>query len=274
MGERCDVTLTAGLWRDGRCERSAVVDVLDASSRRTLVEELHDETPARRVSALLASMTASIGEVCAPSLDDVRELTIGDRDRIVLALRRALGGDGMECLCACTCGELLQLELSISGLLDGTPADPAPREAERTSSGTTVRVRSATGTDHEDAAHRALDDPEDAVRALLSRCLVEPPPGDADSELLGVVSQLLEELDPGAEILLRGTCPACEADVVAQLDPGAYLWAELEQWHTGLELDIHMLASHYHWSEAEIVALEPRRRARYIALVDDDLVTL
>lgn len=272
MDERCDVTLTAGLWRDGRCERSVVVDVLDAPSRRTLVDELHAATPAARVSALLAAMTVSIGGLRAPSLDDVRELTIGDRDRIVLALRRALAGDAMECLCSCVCGELLELEVSVGGLLAHTSDEPAPREAERASPGGTVRVRPATGLDHEDAARRALNDPDDAVRALLARCLVEPPGEVAGGELLGVVSELLEDLDPGAEILLRGTCPACGGDVVAQLDPGAYLWAELEQWRIALELDIHTLASHYHWSEAEIIALDPRRRARYVALIDEDLV--
>ena len=141
-------------------------------------------------------------------------------------------------------------------------------------SGARVRVRAASGADHERAARRALDDPDAAVRELLEQCVLEAhaPDGAAcrpDDELLGLAAGLLEELDPGAEIVLRGVCPACREAVVAVLDPGSYLWAELAQWRARLEFEVHVLASVYHWSEAEIVALAPARRARYIELVDE-----
>jgi hypothetical protein len=275
MGETCDVTLAVGLWREGRCQRSVRLAVPCAAVRRTLLEELRDAPPAGRVTGLLAATVAQIGELPAPAPDDVRELAVGDRDRIVLALRARLLGDELECVCSCACGETLELTVSVGGLLGGIDDEPAPLEIEATApSGARVRVRAASGADHERAARRALEDPDAAGRELVERCVLEVrgPDGAAcalDDELLDLASGLLEELDPGAEIVLCGICPACGESVAAVLDPGAFLWTELEQWRTRLELEVHVLASVYHWSEADIVALDPTRRARYIELVDE-----
>lgn len=275
MGETCDVTLAGGLWREGRSQRSVRLGIPDASERWQLLETLRDSPPAGRVTGLLAATVAQIGELSAPQPDDVRALAIGDRDRIVLALRARLIGDELECLCSCACGETLELFLSVGDLLGTVDSEPAVLEAQATApSGARVRVRPATGADHEQAARRALEDPGAAARELVERCVLDAsgPDGRActlDDELTGVASSLLEQLDPAAEIMLRGTCPACGGTVLAVLDPGAYLWAELEQWRARLEFDVHLLASVYHWSEAEIVALEPGRRARYIELIDE-----
>lgn len=269
MEERCDVKLAAGLWRAGRCQRSVQLRVPEAAARRALVDELGDATPAARVTGLLAAAVDAIGDIEDPTAEDVRGLRVGDRDRIVLALRRALSGDELECVCPCTCGETLELTLSIGELLAGAAADPLPPTAAAPlAAGGTLRVRAASGADQERAAERARTDPEGAVRELVAGCIVErgeePEP---DGDVLALASELLERLDPGAEILLRGACPACGAELVALLDPGSYLWTELERWNEALDLEIHLLASHYHWSEGEIVALAPARRARYLELV-------
>lgn len=247
-----DVTLASGLWRDGRCLRAARIVPLDSETQRTLLDSLAVEVPARRVSGLVAAAVEALDDVAPFGLDEARALTVGDRDRILLGLRAVLVGDEMECLCECSCGETLELTVSISDLL-GEPSD-APAPVER------AGVRAVTGADHERAALRALDDPTAAVDELVRGCMLAGDDVDA-------AARLLEELDPGAEILLRGPCPACGAEVVAALDPGAYLWTELEHRRAQLELDVHTLARHYHWSEAEIVALGPERRARYIELI-------
>lgn len=264
MGERCDVTLAAGLWRDDRCQREVSLRALPAPTRRTLVDDLRDRPPAARVSGLLAALVESIGDVRDPSLDDVRDLTIGDRDRIVLAIRRALVGGELECVFGCPCGETLELAVRVDTLLGEAPAEPAPRRADRAA----VAVRAATGGDHERAGLQAAEDAAAAARGLVTACVLEP--RAVDDDVLEVASELLEGLDPGAELLLRGTCPACASEVVAQLDPGAYLWTELDRWRARLEREVHVLASRYHWSEADIVALDPARRARYLELLDED----
>jgi hypothetical protein len=251
-----DVTLASGLWRDGRLLRKARIAQLDAEAQRGLVDSLAAVVPARRVSGLVAAGVEALDDVDF-GLDEARALTVGDRDRILLALRGRLFGDEMDCVCECACGETLEIEVSVRALLGEPAGEPVPREAGG--------VRAVTGADHERAALRALDDPAAAADELVRGCMLE---GD-DVE---AAARLLADLDPGAEILLRGTCPACGSEVVAAVDPGAYLWVELEHRRARLELDVHTLASHYHWSEEEIVSLEPRRRARYIELIEAEVV--
>jgi len=260
--------LAAGLWRDGRCERMVQLSVPGTAARRSLVESLHDATPAERASALVAAAVGELGSLAPPTPGELGELCVGDRDRILLALRRELAGEQLECVCPCACGETLVIGLSIDALLDAVADEPLPLERETGG----LRVRAATGADLEHVASRAIDGGAEAVRELLARCILEP--ADAGVEALEQASELLEQLDPAAEILLRGACPACGGEVVALLDPGAYLWTELERWQTRLELEIHVLASRYHWSESEIVALAPARRSRYLELLEADPVAV
>jgi hypothetical protein len=247
-----DVTLASGLWRDGSCLRSARIARLDAETQRTLLDSLAAEVPARRITGLVAAAVEALDDVEPFGPDEARALTVGDRDRILLALRGALVGDAMECVCTCACGETLELPVSVTALLGDPPAQPAPLEM--------YGVRAVTGADHERAALRALEDSDAAADDLVRGCMV-------DCDDVEVAAGLLAELDPGAEILLRGPCPACGAEIVAALDPVAYLWTELEHRRAQLEIDVHALASHYHWSETEIVRLDPQRRARYIELI-------
>src|SRR5689334_961451 len=111
MQETPDVTLVSGLWRDGNCVRELRLAELDADAQRELVDALAGALPAQRVTGLVARAVESFGP------DDARALTIGDRDRVVLALRRRLAGDAMVCVCHCACGQTLELTLSVDALL-------------------------------------------------------------------------------------------------------------------------------------------------------------
>jgi hypothetical protein len=132
-----------------------------------------------------------------------------------------------------------------------------------------VTVRAATGADHERAARLALVDADVAARELLAACVIGP--AQLDGETAACAEALLVELDPAAELLLEGPCPACGRRVVATFDPISHLWGELEQRQALLEYEVHVLASHYHWSERDIVALPARRRARYLAQLDREV---
>ena len=67
--------------------------------------------------------------------------------------------------------------------------------------------------------------------------------------------------------MLALQCVACGHAGEAQLDPGALLWDEIDARARVLLGEVHRLASAYGWSEAEILALGPARRASYIAMV-------
>jgi hypothetical protein len=61
-------------------------------------------------------------------------------------------------------------------------------------------------------------------------------------------------------------CGECGALTAAALDVPALLWAEVEAQATRLLHDVHALARGYGWSEADVLALSPRRRAAYLEL--------
>lgn len=277
MATTCEETLGRGLMRDGHRHRMALLRAPEVEERRGLLDRSADALPAERATALLGLALVAVGDVQPVTPDDVRALTIGDRARLTLALRRLLHGDALECVFACACGERLELTVDVGEVLGAGAGACARDEAAATApDGRAVRVRAASGADHERASRRALSDPDAAARELLQACIVDVrdgagEPAPVDDAVLELAEPLLAAVDPQAEILLAGECPACGESVTAALDPIAHLWAELEQRHALLEHEIHVLALHYHWSEHEIVALAPRRRARYIAALEREL---
>jgi len=92
---------------------------------------------------------------------------------------------------------------------------------------------------------------------------------DADElpdAVIDALSTALAALDPQAAIRVALRCPACDAGWDADFDIGAFLWSELDAWAQRTLCDVHELALRYGWSESEVLALTPARRARYLAI--------
>lgn len=84
---------------------------------------------------------------------------------------------------------------------------------------------------------------------------------------IDAIGEQMAAADPLAEILLHFDCPACSASFEEGLDLSSFLWAEIERQALRLLRDVHTLAAAYGWSELEILALTPVRRAAYIEMV-------
>jgi hypothetical protein len=215
---------------------------------------------------LILGRCAEIGGAAGP--DAARALSTGDRVALLLELRRLLAGESLPCVLDCPwpdCGERLELELRTADLVPG--GDSGPPEHELELHGERVRFRLPTGADEELAAHVAVEEgPQAAVEALMRACLSGPPadPRPGLDEALGTA---IASADPHAEILLVLRCPACERDGEVAFDAASYFWLDLEARLARLDRDVHVLASRYGWSEADILGLDERRRARYIELV-------
>jgi len=210
-----------------------------------------------------------------PASDLVGSLTAGDREALLLRLRQVSFGDRLGLVLTCPeadCGEAMDLELTVSDLVC-TPAELAPaiHEVRETTDGPPLRFRLPTWSDLEAIAPIARGQPERAATALARLCLVEGPPA-TDQVLVDLLDPRIAELDPQAEIELSVTCPACGAAFTSGLDAGDLLCAEMVARQGDLDLAVHLLALHYHWSEDEILALPVARRRRYVEALVDGLV--
>jgi hypothetical protein len=86
-------------------------------------------------------------------------------------------------------------------------------------------------------------------------------------EVLSHLAQQIERADPQASTQLALTCPACGHHWLAPFNIARFLWTEINDWAQRLMHHIHIIASAYGWSEADILALSPARRQMYLDLI-------
>jgi len=82
---------------------------------------------------------------------------------------------------------------------------------------------------------------------------------------------MMAELDPQAELLLNLSCPVCGHAFSTVFDTATFLFQELARRAGNLYREVHLLAFHYHWSEAEIMGMTAAKRHRYLDLLVDAL---
>jgi hypothetical protein len=205
------------------------------------------------------------------TLEELERLSIARRDAELLELRERTFGPRLAVFAACErCGARADLECSTRELrADGAPsADEFRFEAD----GWSVRYRIPTSLDLAEAL--ALGDPEAASRTLFGACVLEVSRGDGprkpDSlppELKGRIEEAMAESGQAAETVFRFLCPACGSPGRVVLDVASVFWEELSAQARRLLLEVHVLASAYGWSEAEILSLSPVRRQAYLESV-------
>jgi hypothetical protein len=207
--------------------------------------------------------------LACPSLPDatIVDLPLGHRDSLLLSWRRLLLGDTIDGVAQCPkCAETVETQFSPAALAmtAGAAVDTA---GELDLAGQRVRYRLPTVADAIALAETTRAD----GRALLARCIIGAD-GDAlpDSALpesaLVEIADRIAQADPCADILLDLTCPSCAHRWSAPFDTVAVLWAEIDAWAQRTLHEVVAIAGSFGWSEADILALSPQRRADYLAL--------
>jgi hypothetical protein len=100
---------------------------------------------------------------------------------------------------------------------------------------------------------------------MLDSLLLE---GRVAPEDAAQLSQVIAAADPLVALSVACDCPACGADSEVPIDLDDTALARLGARQRALLRDVHCLASRYGWSEAQIMALPPARRAHYLALIE------
>ena len=212
-----------------------------------------------RAVTLLASATGL-------SRDQAESADVGSRDAVLVdVLSRFTGGVVQACVRCTGCGERLDVPLDLTAF-PRTPWREPGALLEVEVSGFGVRFRLPSTGDLRLLRGR------DAVvgrRLLLARCVqAEAGSGeDLDEETAAAVEVAMEEAAPGGAVTVRTGCPDCGAETAAALDIPALLWAEVQAQAVALLHQVHVLASAYGWTEPEVLALSPARRAAYLELV-------
>ncbi|SRR5216684_122124 len=213
-----------------------------------------------------------LGAACPETSPDVlADLSIGQRDAMLLTLRELTFGPEMNCLITCArCGERLELSVTVNDLR-AEGGVKSEQDLSVSMSGYDLRLRLPNSRDLADAS---LAGATKGPRALLERCLlsvsVESKPAVLDhlpAEVINAAADRLAEADPQADIQLAVSCPGCQHNWQAIFDIGRFFWSEIEAWAARLLREVHCLASAYGWHERDIIGLSSLRRQFYLEML-------
>ena len=203
------------------------------------------------------------------------DLTVGERDRRLMLLRCWLFGPLVSGLASCAgCGEQLEVTFDLHELI-ASAGEAAAGPVTVRWKGATLSCRAPTTAD---ILAVAADDHADVRRGLIARCVTisggagQRAPGPRPlaalpAAALAKVSAALSAADPLADVRLAVTCNECGHRWDTSFDVASFLWTEISASVERMLGEVHVLASAYGWSEAEVLAVGPRRRQFYLEAV-------
>jgi hypothetical protein len=211
------------------------------------------QRPSRRALALLSALEADAEELAS--------LPVGRRDAALLSLREQLFGSAFTGVTSCpACGEEIEIAFDASEVRREGGVDASTLRIVEGDFAFEVRLPNSLDLE----AVEGLDDVGVARERLLARCA-----GDVvlAPELVELVAARMAESDPQADVAIDVACPSCAHGWREPFDIVTFLWTEVAVFAKRLLGDVHELARAYGWSEGEILALSPARRAAYLELV-------
>jgi phage FluMu protein gp41 len=275
-------TIPGGYPTNGvRCHQVRLRE-LTGEDQIFLIDTVGNLPPAQWTTEVLHRCISGVEQREGVSREQVRSLSVGDREALLLQLRLLSLGDRLDCVLSCPspeCQKKLGLELSTADLLRSAPPMQAHTLDVQLKDGAatcSVRLRLVTGQDQEAVVELARNDHRAAADVLLRRCVEKAVSNDmAMDELPSAISrqlgELMSELDPQAEMRMNVTCSECGRGFDALFDVASYLFLELQAGMRNLLHEVHLLAYHYHWSLAEILGMSARTRHRFLLLLEAEL---
>jgi len=230
----------------------------DRLNAETLIELAERATQLSAGQWSLAFLQAAFPQAVR---DDLLDLPVGTRDRLIMAVRARLVAAPLRAEPKCAdCGGRFELTLMPEDLglgSDAGPTDPGARAVRI--EGQEVMLRPVRLSDL--LAVENMSDISQAVRLLAERAC----DGDLSGIPLKALETTLEELDPAADIWIKTHCPECGAAHNLSFDPVHYTAQELRQYAQQILRDVVDIARAFHWSEHDILTLPDSRRAYYVA---------
>jgi hypothetical protein len=228
------------------------------------------QPPAQRALLLLAAARPGT----TPDL--WAELSVGRRDACLLALREQVFGPHLAGLATCpACSQRLEFSLCTADLWPGDRAiveDSGEGAHSLAIASHEVHFRLPNSLDLATIAGCA--DLGAARQSLLERCLLSArqdgrdlDPAELPDQVVAAVVGFMAQADPAADVRLDLSCPSCDHHWQAPFDIVSFFWSEIHTWAQRVLRDVHILASAYGWSEADILAISPSRRHSYMQMI-------
>ena len=242
---------------------------------------MHTPTPAQLLqvwergggSSAAACGLLLLGSSCDDegAAETLAALPLGRRDALLLQLRARLFGAAADVVATCPqCAATIEATFRCDDLLLTAPGTAAP-VLEHAAYGTRVQFRLPDSRDLlvlENCGYA-----EAARGLLLERCVLDArrggesrAPRSLPHELQAEIAQAMAQADPQADLQLAFRCPDCGHEWQPLFDVARFLWQELHAWALRMLREVGTLAASYHWAEADILAMSPRRRQAYLEL--------
>lgn len=263
-----EVVIPGGLAINGSVERRIRFLPLTGKIEQALIEIGKGLDRPGYVTAVLASVLDSIGRQPVDA-GRVADLCVADRQYLMLRLAAILDGEQMWLKVGCAyCDSLFDVEIRRCDLPVKEAGQDFPIVTLRIKEWE-IDVRVPTGADQQCIGNSSE---EKAMQKLLQNCILSvngsPPGKDFIKNLsesdIDSIDEALDEASPAVCIQLRVTCPECGREQHAELDH--YDLAGINEHYFYDE--VHMLASHYHWSEQAILDLPQVKRRLYLGLIN------
>ena len=263
-----------GSLEDGRPGEGLVVRPFGLAREDLDVDFFRTPRP-HLVTTILHACTLNVnGTAIGPAF--FWDLPIGKRIEALVTV--AMCGDvdtlpiQLRC-CDDDCRQLMEIGLSLEALGQlhqdaGDGGDTEIRVADRT-----FRLRLPTGKDQLEWLSHSFADESAATKAIIQNLIVNGQAGgeaEISDAWLRPISDAMQRSDPLVSFRLPIHCPHCDQENTYEVDLERLTLDHLRRRQQQTLEAVHRLASRYHWSESQILALPPWRRDRYLALIDKD----
>ena len=219
-----------------------------------------------RASAVTALLVACVSDPQgrAIGIDEPWTWTLNQRLQALIAMRLAAGDATIGLQVACSaCGEAMALDLDLRAFA-GDPA--APHFTWCDDDGTEVSLRLPCADDLQRWRRDGV-----LAQEALAASLIENVAGQAvgvdhrpPAAWLSALDDAFAAHDPLTALQLQTRCPACGHNQLVACDLEALLLDGFAGTQAQMLDEVLQLASAFHWSEAEILALPRWRRAHYL----------
>ncbi len=240
---------------------------LSARSILQVWEQGYDQHLVNRALTLLA---ASCQEM---SLDELAELSVGQRDELLLDLREQTFGTMLNVFAECPqCREHIEFTADVTDIRVANHSEIDEKENNLSIENFDLRFRLINSMDLVEVVN--CNDLTRARSILVHRCVIrasrggeELSPEELPENIIEKLVARLSECDPQSDVLLNIVCPACTHNWHMIFDIVSFFWREISMQAKRLLREVHTLALAYGWQEADILSMSTARRRFYLEMV-------